>query len=551
MPSKNPINDLSAIQSQIEQLQTLLTKVQNNGVETEGQLNALIKKETELLKEKLKLQSKAVDLAAKAKDMFTDQAKIFNGPLLKGAQKLDAQLRRLPMGDKLADLLQIEKGIGRMTQALGDAYVKNKMAGLSSFKAIMNAGKMAFAMITRAIAATGIGLLVLAAAALLKLFAANEKKVQRIRMEFGVTEKSARGLNLMLSKNGKLRDQQLGTLTAMSSELGFMPKVTKYMVADVTKLTRQFKLSNDEAGQLLAYTLATGQNVSEFNSQLESVLDAENKRNTIQVDARSVTKDLVKLSAGVRMQYKGQTAELIKQVAITKRIGINFERARSVALGFLDIGSSLESQFTLEALTGQSFNLDKTRALALNDPAKAVQSVIDQFGPFLRNANLLEQEAFASAAGLSFDELSKAVEMQEIAASHGSEAVAAKLEELRTPQEKIQDAVIGIQDAILKKIVPALDRMARSRLFGGKGRNSVAAEATEVDDFILRPGKPPIKFNKDDLLIGGTSLSGNSGETNALLKELIVAVRQSGTITLDRDKVNESLSIRSVPEGLS
>ena len=37
------------------------------------------------------------------------------------------------------------------------------------------------------------------------------------------------------------------------------------------------------------------------------------------------------------MQYKGQTAELIKQVATAKRLGINFNEARQIALGFLDI----------------------------------------------------------------------------------------------------------------------------------------------------------------------------------------------------------------------
>jgi hypothetical protein len=33
-----------------------------------------------------------------------------------------------------------------------------------------------------------------------------------------------------------------------------------------------------------------------------------------------------------------------------------------------------------------------------------------------------------------------------------------------------------------------------------------------VDDFILRPGKPLLKFNKDDLIMGGTNLDGASKE---------------------------------------
>ena len=73
-------------------------------------------------------------------------------------------------------------------------------------------------------------------------------------------------------------------------------------------------------------------------------------------------------------------------------------------------------------------------------------------------------------------------------------------------------------------------------------------------DFIIRPGQKPIKFNKDDLVMGGTSLlpeTNNSSKTDKLLEELILAVRQSSTIHLNGDKVNETLTTRSMPQGLT
>ena len=73
----------------------------------------------------------------------------------------------------------------------------------------------------------------------------------------------------------------------------------------------------------------------------------------------------------------------------------------------------------------------------------------------------------------------------------------------------------------------------------------VAPTADKVDDFILRPGQPPIKFNKDDLLIGGTNLGGsnNNNEVTTLLKELISAVKQGGDVYIDGAKAGRSLAL--------
>tara|TARA_R110000803_G_scaffold54860_2_gene111738 strand:- start:6813 stop:9506 length:2694 start_codon:yes stop_codon:yes gene_type:complete len=70
------------------------------------------------------------------------------------------------------------------------------------------------------------------------------------------------------------------------------------------------------------------------------------------------------------------------------------------------------------------------------------------------------------------------------------------------------------------------------------------SETTKVDDFILRPGQAPIKFNKDDLLIGGTSLGGGSNsnsEVTTLLKELIATVKSGGDVYIDGAKAGKSM----------
>lgn len=75
----------------------------------------------------------------------------------------------------------------------------------------------------------------------------------------------------------------------------------------------------------------------------------------------------------------------------------------------------------------------------------------------------------------------------------------------------------------------------------------IFGERPEVaEDFIMRPGQKPLKFRKDDIIMGGTSLAGNSGggdstEVVSLLRELLAATKQGKPVHLDGQKVNSVL----------
>jgi hypothetical protein len=74
-----------------------------------------------------------------------------------------------------------------------------------------------------------------------------------------------------------------------------------------------------------------------------------------------------------------------------------------------------------------------------------------------------------------------------------------------------------------------------------------------ADDFIIRPGQKPLKFRKDDVIMGGTNLTGNAtgdtggGKVEALLQELIAAVKQGGNIHIGANKLNEAIGINLHP----
>ena len=113
----------------------------------------------------------------------------------------------------------------------------------------------------------------------------------------------------------------------------------------------------------------------------------------------------------------------------------------------------------------------------------------------------------------------------------------------------------GIVDNIQEDKLKKAQEIAREKGIDGFAEEKENTES--VDDFILRPGQSPIKFNKDDLLIGGTSLEGSGGSGNSnnsdnsgnssnmekLLEKLLAAVEQGGDVYMDGAKVGKSMAL--------
>lgn len=63
----------------------------------------------------------------------------------------------------------------------------------------------------------------------------------------------------------------------------------------------------------------------------------------------------------------------------------------------------------------------------------------------------------------------------------------------------------------------------------------------KVDDFIIRPGQVPLKFNKGDIVMGGTNLGGGDTKTIQLLERLVAIAEKGGIVLLDGQKVGQTL----------
>lgn len=145
---------------------------------------------------------------------------------------------------------------------------------------------------------------------------------------------------------------------------------------------------------------------------------------------------------------------------------------------------------------------------------------------------------------------------------------AGKIKEARTARNIGKGADVGSLaltgagiGATVGSIIPGVGTAIGAGVGGAIGAGYGAyknffADAEDVNDFIIRPGtKQVLKANKGDYLFGSTnnpgSGAGNSGtgggNVEALLQELIAAVKQSGNIYIGPNKLNEAIGINLHP----
>ena len=64
-----------------------------------------------------------------------------------------------------------------------------------------------------------------------------------------------------------------------------------------------------------------------------------------------------------------------------------------------------------------------------------------------------------------------------------------------------------------------------------------------LDDFIIRPGEGIQKFNKDDIVIGGTNLfgGGNNGNVEKKLDAILAAIQAGGNVYIDGNKAGRAM----------
>ena len=133
-------------------------------------------------------------------------------------------------------------------------------------------------------------------------------------------------------------------------------------------------------------------------------------------DMGSIIDGMVNASSSVRYNIKGGAEGLAKAAHTANRLGLSMDEIAAAAESHLDFESSIAKEIEAEMYLQKDLNLDKLRYAALTgDTATAAaeeERLIKENMKSLKG-NVLAQQAFAAATGISRDRLNDVMSNQE------------------------------------------------------------------------------------------------------------------------------------------
>ena len=352
--------------------------------------------------------------------------------------------------------------------------MKATASGGANTFAILGTGAKAFGASLKA-ALGPIGLILMAAEAIKKAFDfiveasfAADKRVTDISKNLSVGKEAARGIYDNLTDLKGTLDTEFATTENIAKAFGEIANLTEFATAATRDqieaqivLTNQLGQSVDEA---LALQGIFAVNNVEADEGLDIVYDqiaAFANQNKMIADGRQILKQIQGVSKQVLLNFRGNTAELVKTVLQANKLGLSLDQVNKIAGSLLDFEQSIEAELTAELITGRQINLDKARQFALtNDIAGLTQEINNQgvtAAQFAR-MNRVEQEAIAAAFGMQASEMADMLFKQELIRDTGGETLKNLREEVKVLEAKgkkseaiaLQNEIAAIEQGILE-----------------------------------------------------------------------------------------------------
>ena len=396
------IQSLAATREILQQrLNNLLTK-QTDGLKlTENEL-----------KEINKLQNGIAETTQEVADNYTKQLnaaqKIENklgntGKLLKGISKIPV----------LGNLIDAEEALAA---AQNEASKETSTRASVMKKSFESLGSSLKTSLTDPL--TQIALLVKAFQTLYKIGVGFSKDQADISRTLGVSSdragEMANNMREMARNSNDLFANAKDNLTAfkeLNDTFGTSVEFNQKQLATQTKLKEAAGLTADEAAKLAEYEQLTGKSS-------EDVYNNIGKTNKGVLSQKKITQEVLKVSGQLAAQYKNNPDLIAKAVTQAQKLGMTLEQTKNISKGLLNFEDSISAELEAELLTGQDLNLEKARALALaGDTAGAAAELMKNLGPNglqrFQKMNVLQQESYAKALGMSADELGDSLRKQE------------------------------------------------------------------------------------------------------------------------------------------
>ena len=294
------------------------------------------------------------------------------------------------------------------------------------------------------------------------------KEANRVRAEMQSIANSS-GNNFVTGK------KVLETFGAINETLGTtVETMDSELLVSLTEMREMAGFTNEELQGIAAITLATGQNANGVTGEFMAQAKISSMNNGVMLNQKDLLKGIKDVSAATTLSF-GKNPKLIAQaVATAKSLGMELAKVDAIANSLLNFEDSISNELQAELLLGKDINLEKARQAALNnDLATVAEEIAQQAGSSAEFAkmNRIQQEALASAVGMSKEELASSLFLREQLQGLSGEAAKQaeadfqrRVEEVGIAQaqrELEQEGVEGLRDQVgmADRLTAAMDKL--------------------------------------------------------------------------------------------
>ena len=298
------------------------------------------------------------------------------------------------------------------------------------------------------------------------------KNTATLARDLGMSSKEAAALNkefynLQLSSNDAFGNQKnfLQSTLELNEALGTSATFSADVLATQARIAQVTGLTGEESAEIYKFSLLTGKTQEEIYDSVGAIRKGN-------LNNKKVLQEVLKTSGQLGAQYKNDPKEIGKAVVQAQKLGLTLKQTQEISKNLLNFEDSISAELEAELLTGQDLNLERARYLALmGDSAGAAEELMKNLGPNglakFQNMNVIQQEAYARALGMSVDELADSLVKQKQLDSLGkqqSSALKKRIQELKEAGEVEKAAELEKQVLAGKNVELAeqqLDAQAR------------------------------------------------------------------------------------------
>jgi hypothetical protein len=210
---------------------------------------------------------------------------------------------------------------------------------------------------------------------------------------------------------------QANALIELGDTLETNALFTNEMIQNQMLLTKQMKMSKEEAVGIQKMSLLTGQSA-------EKILNTAMKQNTSVISYKKIFSEIAKVNSEIATAYKNNPELIAKAVVEANKLGMSLEQTKNISKSLLDFETSIAGELEAELLLGKRFNFEKARALALDGKSvEAASELMGQIGGInaLTQMNVIQRERLAASIGMSAEELTKSAREQSVLNALGAQ----------------------------------------------------------------------------------------------------------------------------------